>query len=232
LSHLSSERGFLLPGQLSSPKGKPLSVSADDVLWLSRAVEAEGQPRDLVAQTLINRWAWLQDFAPGQYPTLQALVRAYAQPVNPRWYPQGDKFLESYAKAAPAAQPALMQRALNREQHHSTRVQFSPGTEAAVQQALRGPITLPAGALHYAAATVKRPDLPLLVPGVLGQTNSIWGESDGRGIGALYAFETAAGPTFRNASLLQGRPHAVLAFLFLTAGGLLGLRGLRGKRRK
>lgn len=222
-----------MSGQLSTPKGKPLSVSADDVLWLSRAVEAEGPPRDLVAQTLVNRWAWLQDFAPGQYPTLEALVRAYAQPVNPRWYPTGDKFLEAYGKVVvPDAQRSLMQRAQARELLHSTRVQFSESTDAAVQQALRGPVTLPAGVLHYAAASVKRPDLPLLLRGEPGKTNSFWGESDGRGIGALYAFETGAGPTFRNASLLQGRPHQVIAFMFLTAGALLGLRGLRGKRRK
>lgn len=217
-----------MAGQLSSPLGKPLQFSADDVLWLSRAVESEGEPRDLVAQVLVNRWAWLSDYRPGAYPRLADLVRAYAQPVNPRWFPQGDLFLARLEKAPTSERAALLQQATRRQAQHSTRVQFSAATDQAVRQALTGPITIPAGALHYAAPTVIRKDLPLLRQGRPG-VNTIWGESDGRGVGVLYSFITP-GPSFPRAQLLEGRPHAVVAFLFLTGGALLGLRSLRRRK--
>lgn len=215
--------------QLATPAGKPLSFNADDVLWLSRAVEAEGEPRDLVAQTLVNRWAWLRDVSPGRFPRLQDLVRAYAQPVNPAWYPDGAKHAAAVTKS-PEQAAELERRAEARRDLHSTRTTFSARTLAAVRQALHGPITLPAGGLHYAAAWVERPDLPLLVQGVPGQSNSIWGESGGRGVGALYAFQVP-GPQFAQAAVLGERPHAVLAFLFLAGGAVLGLTGLRRRKK-
>lgn len=213
---------------ISSPKGKQLAVTADDRLWLARAVEAEGAPRDLVAQVLVNRWAWLADEHPGLYPTLTSLVRAYAQPVNPRWYPTGDLFAKRLERAPEDERDALRAQAERREAVHSARTTFSARTDAAVTQALQGPITIPAGALHFAAGWVNRPDLPILVRGS-ATSNTIYGEARGRGIGALYAFDDG-GPSFPRAQLLTGRPHAVIAFLFLTAGGLLGLRSLRRRR--
>lgn len=227
--------------QLASPGGKPLSYSADDVLWLSRAVEAEGEPRDLVAQTLVNRWAWLADQMPGKFRTLAALVRAYATPVNPLYYPGQALSIEEIAKAEArgqkkgltpaelAAQRAALERkAETRRDVLSTRKQFSPATNAAVRQALMGPITLPAGAVHYAASWVERPDLPLLVEGGPGR-NSIWGAEGNRAIGALYHF-WEAGPTATYAAAFGEKPHAVIGFLFLTGGSLVALAARRRKR--
>lgn len=192
-------------------------------------MQAEGPPADLVAQTLVNRWAWLQDYNPGRYPTLTALVRAYASPVNPAWFPEGEKEREAEAAAqSPAELEHLKTRAIERRDVHSTRTAFSLVTANAVNQALSGPITLPAGVVHYAVSTKKRPDLPLLIDGGPGR-NSFWGESAGRAVGALYAF-WQAGPTVAHAPLLGERPHAVLAFLFLTGGALFGLSRRRGKR--
>lgn len=216
-----------MSAQLATPNGRPLQFTPEDVLWLSRAVEAEGEPRDLVAQTLVNRWAWLTDTQPGRYARLADLVRAYAQPVNPAWYPDGAKHLAS-VQTHPEQSGDLERRAQLRRDVLSTRVSFSPATQAAVRQALYGPITLPAGALHYAAATIVRPDLPLLLAGAPGR-NAFWGESNNRGIGALYSF-IVPGPVLEASRMLGERPHAVLAFLFLVGGGALVLRA-KGRKK-
>lgn len=175
-----------------SPAGKKLAWDADDQLWLLRAVEAEGAPRDLVAQTLVNRWAWLSDTTPGRYFKLAELVRAYAQPVNPAWFESGGLFKKQFSAAAASAQPTLLQRAQQRERIHATRTQFSPDTKAAVHRALFGPLTLPYGALHFAAPSVKRDDLPVLVPAGTG-ANVIYGESQGRAPRARYSLQSEDG---------------------------------------
>lgn len=218
-----------LASSLITPRGRPLRYSANDVLWLQRAVEAEGEPRPLVAQTLVNRWAWLTDTRPGLYPTLASLVRAYAVPVNPEWFPDGAKHLQQLAGIKdPEQRTKLIAKATARRDHASTRTTFSGRTELAVRQALTGPITVPAGALHYAASWVERPQLPLLYAGKQGE-NSIWGERKGQGIGALYAFATM-GPTVPHSELMGERPHAVIAFFFLVGGAAFGLSRFRRHR--
>ncbi len=58
-----------------------------DALELARAVAREGAPRDAVAWALVQRFAFLYP----KYPTLAKFVQAYSQPINPRWFPDGDK---------------------------------------------------------------------------------------------------------------------------------------------
>jgi len=62
-------------------------ISERDRLDLTRAVAKEGSPADAVTWSLIQRFAWLYP----AYGTLSDFVRAYAQPINPRWFPDGDK---------------------------------------------------------------------------------------------------------------------------------------------
>lgn len=143
---------MLASGHIVSPKGRALPWSEADAVWLRRAVQREGEPRGWVAQALVNRWAMLRDLPAGRsYPTLGSFVRAYAQPVNPRWFPDGDKHLAAMSRAkSEAERAALLKRATARRDEHSRRNTFSATTERAVEQALQGPITLPAGVTDYA----------------------------------------------------------------------------------
>lgn len=143
-------------GHIVSARGHALPWTAADALWLSRAVEREGEPRDWVAQALVNRWALLKDQGGAGYPTLASFVRAYAQPVNPRWFPEGDLHLaqlDAHASRGPAHRADMIARAERRRDEHSTRRIFHPLTQAAVARALQGPITLPPGVTEYAADT-------------------------------------------------------------------------------
>lgn len=210
-----------------SPRGALLPIGNEDLLWLARAVEAEGEPRALVAQTLVNRWAWLHGVVPGAYPRLLDLVRAYAQPVNPRWYVTGDRYAEA-VRANPEHEPELRRQALRREQEHATRSSFRPATVQAVQQATQGPVTIPAGAVDYSkpketprARAIWEPRT--LIPGELGKSNSIF-TNDGAA-GVLYQV-ARAGPVSVSALPRRG-PGAALAML-----GGMGLVGLLAAKAK
>jgi hypothetical protein len=168
-----------------TPRGRSVAWTDEDRLWLLRAVEAEGEPRTLVAQTLVNRYAWLFEEVPGKYLTLTDLVRSYAQPVNPRWFPDGSAFKASIAKLPAAAHAAALEKAETRRDVHSTRSTFSQPTIDAVRAALFGPVVIPEGALHFAAPSLASPH-PVLVPSTDPTHNVIYGEN-GRGARARYA---------------------------------------------
>lgn len=111
-----------------------------DRLWLLRAVEAEGPVRRQVAQALVNRFTFLGD----TYPTLADFVRAYAQPVNPRWHPGGDKYRAAMARAETDEQKRKLRAQAQRRLAASTRTAFRDETKEAVDRALtRGPVDLP-----------------------------------------------------------------------------------------
>lgn len=116
---------------LQSPHAKPYAPTAEDKLWLSRAVAAEGKPFAGVARALVN--LFMLQRSKGNAQTLATLVRAYAQPVNPRWFPTGDLYL------AHARTPLELDQALARQRTHSTRVSFGPQVVDAVEQALGTP---------------------------------------------------------------------------------------------
>jgi hypothetical protein len=89
---------------------------------------------------------------PGAYPTLTSLIRAYAQPVNPGWFP-GGPLLEQWFKENPGAdRVAALERAARRRDVHSVRDEFSEQTRRAVSQALYGPVVIPPGAIHFGNA--------------------------------------------------------------------------------
>lgn len=166
-----------------------LEVTPEDRLWLLRAVAREGAPHDLVAQALVNRWAYLHDQRPGLYPTLAELVRAYAQPINPRWMPGGDLLERRLARLREAGVSqellaAERQRARRRERYAEAS-DFPPHVLEAVAGALEGPVVLPRGTLHYHS----RGDRPFPVtregrPGV----NTMYGQAGAAD--ALYAVVT------------------------------------------
>lgn len=178
---------------IRTPGGRQLEVTADDRLWLARAVAREGEPLDLVAQALVNRWAWLADAQPGTYPRLQDLVRAYAQPVNPRWMPGGDLFerrLERLRATGQTARIDVERRRAARRVRYAQATQFSPAVLDAVRQAVMGPVTLPAGVQHYHA----RPGRPFpeVVRGVPGQSNTFYRAPGDAAREALYSVVTPA----------------------------------------
>jgi hypothetical protein len=106
-----------------------------DKLWLCRAVEAEGEPRARVAEVLVNGFMWARSDV-GYRPSLATWIRAYSQPVNPRWFVRGDLHARKMEHATPAQQAELVRHALARESIHSSRATFSSETKAAVTHAL------------------------------------------------------------------------------------------------
>lgn len=121
----------------------------EDRLWLLRAVAAEGAPEADVASALVSRFLARRER--GWHGTLADHVRAYAQPVNPRWFPDGDLQLAWHAKD-PARYP--MASAARRRDVHSARSVFAPKVVSAVDRALqRGPSI---AATDYAAQRIQR----------------------------------------------------------------------------
>lgn len=208
--------------QIVTPHGHLLTWTDDDRLWLLRAVEAEGEPRALVAQTLVNRWAWLMDSSlRAKYPTLTSLVRAYAQPVNPAWFPEGKLFQESLLKMPEHQRAAATKRAVYRRDVASTRTTFTQPTIDAVRGALFGPVVIPVGALHFAAPSLLRADLPVLVASTDPSQNTIYGERDplsSRARYALTSLTTMDGPNALFPDTGNGQAIAIVALVSVGLG--------------
>lgn len=118
--------------------GALYQVTANDVLWLRRAVEAEGEPREAVAKALVNLFVLRMAARPASPQSLEKLVRAYAQPVNPRWFVGGDLYEAALKKAEPGKRDVMRMAAQRRERVHSERTTFSEETDRAVMKALGG----------------------------------------------------------------------------------------------
>lgn len=132
-------------------QGGQYQVTAEDRMWLLRAVAAEGPPQLQVARALVNGFAWAR--STGKWKgSLMGWVRAYAQPVNSRWYTSGDLFKAQLAAAAPADRAELTRRAYKRESELSTRTSFPAVVEGAVNEALSSPWA--SDVTDYAVATI------------------------------------------------------------------------------
>lgn len=129
-----------------------------DRLWLLRSVEAEGPSRTLVAQALVNRWAFLAKR--GDRRGLGELVRAYSQPVNPRWVPGGDLYQRALEAADTPGARAELARRVERRRRAMSATKFRAATVAAVARALeQGPLDLPPGTVHFDDGRRARPTL-------------------------------------------------------------------------
>ncbi len=134
-----------------------------DRLWLLRAVEGEGPDQTQVAQVLTNRFLYLRARLPNAYATLADLVRAYSQPVNPRWMRGGDKWDAAWSRAKTEAKRTELLALDKRRRAHSARTTFAASTEAAVTRALTaGSLDIPPTAVHFAAPGQGRKSLPAL----------------------------------------------------------------------
>ena len=128
-------------------------ISPRDRLVLTRAVAREGKPYNAVTWALIQRFAWL--YPSGAYSTLADLVEAYAQPINPRWFPSGDKHKRAVARASNQAQrDKLEDRAEHRLDYaDATYDELDNKFITLVEAVLSGNVASPVlGAVHYIAS--------------------------------------------------------------------------------
>lgn len=140
---------------LGNNQKKEYVLSNEDYLALLRAVEFEGEPRDAVAWTLLQRFAFIYP----QYDSLAKFIQAYAQPINPRWYPTGDLHKARFAVLAKAkrVQEAEdeLKRAARRVQYGNTPIEkISRATRDVVDPIFLGGASPVQGAVHYRAPTV------------------------------------------------------------------------------
>lgn len=130
-------------------------LTIEDYLDLLRAVEYEGEPRDGVAWTLLQRFAFLYP----TYKSLSTFIRAYVQPINPKWFPTGVKHkawvkkLETAGKLAEAQDE--IKRAARRVHYAKTPIEkISPTSKDVVETVFaigKSPVL---GAVHYRAPTI------------------------------------------------------------------------------
>ena len=132
--------------------GEPYRVTSEDVTWLLRAVDAEGPPHDKVAAVLCNGFVWARARKRWRR-SLGEWVRAYSQPVNPRWFPDGELHLRELA-AHPENAEALTSAATRRMLVHSVRRTFTSSARSAVHAAITGQTKIPPEATDFAAPFV------------------------------------------------------------------------------
>ncbi len=203
------------------PSGVSYEPTASDRLWLLRAVQREGQPRRRVAQTLVNRFAWL--YPKGHYSTLASFVRAYAQPVNPRWYPDGDlhaaavnrvrnhRDLSASDKAESIG--VLQAHAVRRRDVIATETHFDKEVFEAVDRALqKGPIDIAPGTVHFAAPSIRRA-WPVTHESRSFKANRFYQERDG--LSGTYLYRVQAPPPV---AVRSGFGAVVVAFFIALFG--------------
>lgn len=139
-----------------------------DRLALSRAVTWEGPDHDQVAQTLVN--GFCQAYSMDHEHSLEHHVQAYAQPINPRWFPEGDRF-QHFNAIDPVKYP--LAAAVRRRDVLSKLTTFEPVVVGAVEKALaRGPLDIQACCTDYAAAWLQSSWTPLTPP--VNGRNRLW----------------------------------------------------------
>jgi hypothetical protein len=167
--------GLVIAMYLLTHQGTRYEPTAEDLLWMARAVEAEGKPQELVAQTLVNGFLWARESL-GSKRTLGEWAQAYSQPISPLWMPGGARYEEAMQTARDDSERAAVQAAgWRRQQEHATRTRFSPLTREAIRAALTKPPRYP-GAVDFAAAYVPKPESwrAFTFPAANEKTNKLW----------------------------------------------------------
>lgn len=201
-----------------------MPVSPSDILTLARAVDGEGSPQLGVAWTLIQRAAWLRMH--GNPVSLGKLVEQYAQPINPAWFPGGDKHEAELARLNRAGDIAGARKEVEKAQKRVLKSQkswseLSDTTRRTIASVISGSSKSPVeGAVHYwmsrgpdfESNQAKRPMLKLLDRGYgFNNTNVFFAENGSEKFGGL----TVAGNEHINVATMIS-PGGLIA------GALLG----------
>ena len=136
-------------------------LSDRDYVTLARAVELEGPPEDAVAWTLLQRFAYLYP----RYASVAQFVEAYAQPINPGWFPGGAMhlgYVQNLQDAGKLREAELEnQRAARRVANarmplHAIRTDILQIIEALFASGTDSPYP---GSVHYCAPTLHTRDV-------------------------------------------------------------------------
>jgi len=179
-----------------------------DYLDLARALEREGPPKLGVAWTLIQRFGMLYPL----YSSFSTFVRAYAQPINPDWFPTGKRHLQAIEQMKGDLKAIAFenQQAQLRKQWAAVPLsQIGSDTRHVIDSIFSGqaPSPIPASS-HYAApitrkdvetataaraAFAQRRNYQVLDYGNILTSNWFYGEAQMRGVKvmAMYVASTA-----------------------------------------
>lgn len=93
---------------------KPLHLDEKTKLWMKRMVYGEGGRRCTHAKAMALCWAivnrWFLWPGARKYPTFISMMRAFSQPINPRWMTGGD-LARKYIGREPASAARFARRA-------------------------------------------------------------------------------------------------------------------------
>lgn len=164
-----------------------------DLLEFARAIQFEGQPYLAVAYALLQRWGFLFPV----YRSFGTFIKAYAQPINPRWFPDGDLHRREVERIRNSTTLTEAQRTeriadLNRRATNRLSMARTPwnlintrtrDTLAAVLAGAPSPV---AGAVHYNASPGSR-ELAEAKARRLGGAVVDSGSGYGRTVNAFYS---------------------------------------------
>lgn len=138
-------------------------MTDEDTLVLAQAIAHEGRPRDGVVWCLIQRFCWLFPI----YRTLSRFLRAYVQPINPKWFPGGKLHRRELARIRrryrddPGQMSTLLENERGRAQRRvgyarDTWTDFRPYVTQTLSQFFAGELSNPVpGAVHYRVPTTR-----------------------------------------------------------------------------
>lgn len=105
-------------------------LSDSDIVWLAKALWREGAPRAAVGYTLLQRFAALYP----KYGTLTKFIRAYCQPLNPAWFPNGQRSKRKVARLKKAGRHIEASKEIDRAKK---RIVYSQTTWEEIPQQYR-----------------------------------------------------------------------------------------------
>lgn len=88
------------------------NMTRDDLLWAARMIEGEGGDDAATLYAMAQRFLFV--LRPAGHRTFTSAIRAYSQPINPRWLADGDKCAgrsTGYCDVAHTSRRAALQRA-------------------------------------------------------------------------------------------------------------------------
>lgn len=127
-------------------------LNPDDIITLLRAVYREGPNYEAVVWSLLKRFAFY--YGKGKYNTLAGLIKAYAQPINPDWFPDGKEHLKWLKTLSGNEKDREISNANKRVEYSKTSEdQIPTKIKNIVYGVLNGSISdLVPGSVHYIAS--------------------------------------------------------------------------------